>query len=46
MFEAGIGWLALFVVVAVLSALGLLAEEWGADTRDDFASVVDRSECH
>ena len=46
MFEAGIGWLALFAIVAVLAALGLLAEEWGADTRDDFASAVDRSECH
>ncbi len=43
MFEAGIGWLALFAIVAVLAALGLLAEEWGADTRDDFASAVDRS---
>ena len=46
MFEAGIGWLALFVAVAVLAALGLLAEEWGVDTRDDFASAVDRSACH
>lgn len=46
MLETGIGWLALFVAVAVLAALGLLAEEWGVDTRDDFASAVDRSTCH
>ena len=46
MVEAGIGWVTLFVVVSALSALGLLADEWGADTRDELRDVVDRSECH
>ena len=46
MVEAGIGWLALLVVVSALSALGLLADEWGADTRHGFEDAVDRSECH
>jgi hypothetical protein len=42
MFDTTAAALVFGAIVAVLSLLGLLADEWGADSRDGFADPTSR----
>lgn len=46
MFDAAIACLAISAAVTVLAVLGLLADEWGSDTRDGFTDPLHRTNCH